>query len=52
MFRAFFRNPYMMRLRDTFAEVMKVWMFVSNSRRCDARVLREARTLAEVGHDV
>ncbi len=31
---------------------MKVWMFVYNSCRHDARVLKEAKTLAESGHDV
>ena len=31
---------------------MKVWMFVYNNCRHDARVLKEAKTLAEAGHDV
>ena len=31
---------------------MKVWMFVTNNCRHDARVLKEAKTLAEAGHDV
>ncbi|MFC2013066.1 glycosyltransferase family 4 protein [Chloroflexota bacterium] len=31
---------------------MKVWMFVFNNCKYDARVLREAKTLAEDGHDV
>ena len=31
---------------------MKVWMFVCNNCRHDARVLKEAKTLAESGHDV
>ena len=31
---------------------MKVWMFVCNNCRHDARVLKEAKTLAEAGYDV
>ena len=31
---------------------MKVWVFVYNDCRHDARVLKEAKTLAEAGHDV
>ena len=31
---------------------MKVCMFVCNNCRHDARVLKEAKTLAEAGHDV
>jgi len=31
---------------------MKVWMFVYNNCQHDARVLKEAKTLAEAGHDV
>ncbi len=31
---------------------MKVWMFVSNNCRHDARVLKEAKTLTDAGHDV
>jgi len=31
---------------------MKVWMFVYNSCQHEARVLKEAKTLAEAGHDV
>lgn len=31
---------------------MKVWMFVCNNCRHDARVLKEAKTLTEAGHDV
>ena len=31
---------------------MKVWMFVCNNCRHDARVLKEARTLTDAGHDV
>ena len=31
---------------------MKVWMFVYNNCRHDARVLKEAKTLAEAGHEV